>query len=92
MYEYIYLIEVKCVAPEGYKPKTFTFKGIGVSRNGNTGEQLKDRAISLVQKQLTDQNPGIQLKFSASILRRTNKFIIDIDDELSDKSGSMRPA
>lgn len=83
MAQYVYTIDVKCVAPEYYKPRTSTYKGVAFSMHKNIGDKLKEKAIEIVKKTLSEQNPGVSLKFSASISMRTNVFCIDIDDELA---------
>lgn len=83
MAQYIYLIDVKCVAPENYKPRTSTYKGVAISMHKNIGDKLKEKAINMVKKSLSEQNPGVPLKFSASVSMRTNTFFIDIDDQLA---------
>lgn len=83
MAKYVYTIDVKCIAPANYKPRTSTYKGVAFSMHNNIGDKLKEKAINMVKKSLSEQNPGIPLKFSASISIRTNRFCIDIDDELA---------
>lgn len=83
MAQYVYLIDVKCVAPKNYKPCTSTYKGVAISMHKNIGDKLKEKAINMVKKSLSEQNPGVPLKFSASVSIRTNTFCIDIDDQLA---------
>jgi len=83
MAQYVYTIDVKCIAPANYKPRTSTYKGVAFSMHKNIGDKLKEKAIDIVKKSLSEQNPCVPLKFSASILVRTNTFCIDIDDELA---------
>jgi hypothetical protein len=83
MEKYVYTIDVKCVAPENYRPRTSTYKGVAFSMHRNIGDKLKEKAISIVKKSISEQNPGVPLKFSATISIRTNKFCIDIDDDLA---------
>ena len=84
MARYIYLIDVKCVAPANYKPRTSTYKGIAFSGHKNISDQLKEKAINGVREELEKQNPGAPLKFTASVSVRKNTFILDIDAELAD--------
>lgn len=83
MARYVYLIDVKCVAPANYKPRTSTYKGIAFSGHKNIGAQLKEKAINDVREELEMQNPGVPLKFTASVSVRKNTFILDIDDQLA---------
>lgn len=83
MAQYVYTIDVKCVAPANYKPRTSTYRGVAFSMHKNIGDKLKEKAIEIVKKSLSEQNPGVPLKFSALISMRTNVFCIDIDDQLA---------
>lgn len=83
MAQYVYLIDVKCVAPVNYKPRTQTYKGVAISMHKNIGDKLKEKAIEKVKAALTELNPGIDIKYSASVSIRTNTFCLDIDDDLA---------
>jgi hypothetical protein len=79
---YIYIIEVKATAPQGYKPRTKTYKGVSLSKHKGIEGELKQKAISIVSNGLSETNPNVHLRYSTKVEVRKSDFFLDIDDEL----------
>lgn len=66
---YVSIITVKVKTPEGYKPRSMTFKFGHLSDENSP--KLRDKIIMehkrSVKKQLEEQNPGVEIAVTASM-------------------------
>lgn len=78
---YTYLIEVKCKAPIGYKPRTMTYKGVGFAPNQKAHTKLEEKAVAEIKTFLEETNKGIPIQVTAKASLYLNSFVIDLDEE-----------
>ncbi|MDL2243829.1 hypothetical protein LJB84_03210 [Bacteroidales bacterium OttesenSCG-928-J19] len=79
--EKYFQIKVTAKAPEGYKPRTTSLTGICVSNKANAQKVLEEKCIALYKKALTEANPGVEFKFTATTTKMNPQFVIVDNDE-----------
>lgn len=77
---YNYLITVKCVAPENYRPRTSTYNVAVFSDKKNKKDAFEAKAIQFIQDELVKNNPGLSLRFSATTSIKECILILQNDD------------
>lgn len=77
---YLFLTEVKCLAPSGYKPRTRTYKSFSLSENRKDLEKIEQKAINIISESLTEQNPSVDLKFTAKTTVINDVFWVNSED------------
>lgn len=77
---YTYLVEVKCKAPAGYKPRTMTYKGIGFGKNQKSHSQIEELAVEKVKTSLEKNNEGIPIEVSAKATLYKSSFVVDTNE------------
>lgn len=78
--EKYFQIKVVAKAPEGYKPRTMSLTGLGVSNKAKAQEILETQAIELYKTALAEANPDVDFKFSAVSTKMNPQFVI-VDNE-----------
>lgn len=68
MKSYICLVTVKVKAPANYKPRTasYTLACYTEERTSRFRSEVENNALSHIKKCLTEQNPGIDFKYTVS--------------------------
>lgn len=77
---YTYLIEVKCKAPKGYKPRTMTYKGVGFAKNQKSHAKLEQIAVARIKTELEEQNKGLTIDVQAKASLYLISFVVDAED------------
>ena len=77
---YTYLVEVKCKAPKGYKPRTMTFKGIGFGKNQKSHSLVETLAVEKVRTALEEKNKGRPIEIIAKATLYLSSFVVDTDE------------
>ena len=79
--EKYYQIKVTAKAPEGFKPRTMSLTGLGVSNKADAPANLEAKAIEQYSNALHKANPeGIDFNFSA-VSTKINPHFIIVDNE-----------
>ncbi|MDH6357227.1 hypothetical protein [Parabacteroides sp. PF5-9] len=74
--EKYYEIKVTAQAPEGYRPRRMSIKGIGATDKKNGKELLEQKAKELYAAALKEANPDVEFKFSVGSTDLNAKFTI----------------
>jgi hypothetical protein len=77
---YTYLVEVKCKAPKGYKPRTMTYKGICFGRTQRDHSKIEEMAVAEIKARLEEKNKGIPIDVTAKATLYLSQFVLDIND------------
>lgn len=78
--EKYFQIKVTAKAPQGYRPRTMSLTGLGVSNKANAQKLLEAEAIKRYKEALTAANPDVEFKYSAVSTSMNPKFVI-VDNE-----------
>lgn len=87
--EKYFQIKVVAKAPQGYKPRTMSITGLGVSNKDKAKELLEAEAIKRYKEALKEVNPEIDFKFSVISSNMNPQFII-VDNEEPAKAKKNR--
>ena len=78
--EKYFQIKVTAKAPQGYKPRTMSLTGLGVSNRADAQKVLETEAIKRYKEALTAANPDVEFKYSATSTNMNPRFVI-VDNE-----------
>ncbi len=77
---YTYLVEIKCKAPQGYKPRRMTYKGIGFAKTQRAHAKVELIAIASIKASLEEKNKGVDIDITAKATLYLTDIIFDTDD------------
>lgn len=75
MKEYYFDTVVKAFAPEGFKPRTITIRGLMILDKADA-RKAEENALKFVKETLDKQNPNINLKYTAKATKVNYRFIL----------------